>query len=206
MNEILDIIKRRRSVRTYLPDQIKQEEIEKILEAGIYAPTGHNDQPWHFTIIQDKELINHINNETKKHMAHTTVEWIAKMGKNDAYHVFHNAPTVIIVCGKKNATTPLIDCSAAVQNMLLTAESIDIGSCWIGLAKFFFQDPRNIKKMNISQFFQTRIDNSYLHENVSKLRIPDGYEPYFAVTLGYKAYSKDVNAPERRSNVINYIN
>lgn len=55
MNEVLKAIRNRRSVRTYLPTQIKQEDLDLIIESGIYAPSGHNDQPWHFTVIQNKE-------------------------------------------------------------------------------------------------------------------------------------------------------
>lgn len=121
--------------------------------------------------------------EIKKVMASLPVDWIAKMGKSERLHVFYRAPTVIMVSAKKEgAATPLIDCSAAVQNILLVAESLGIGSCWIGFAKFFFQDPENLKK----------------------LEIPEGYEPHFAVSLGYKT-SVDKVVPERNKNVVNYI-
>ncbi len=55
MNPVLETIKSRRSVRKYQSRQIKDEELEKILEAAIYAPSGHNDQSWHFTIIHKKK-------------------------------------------------------------------------------------------------------------------------------------------------------
>lgn len=60
MNEVLKTLK---SIRAYLPDQIPDEDLQAILEAGIYAPTAHNDQPWHFTIIQNKEKLQYIQNE-----------------------------------------------------------------------------------------------------------------------------------------------
>ncbi|MGA2676967.1 MAG: nitroreductase family protein [Methanobacterium sp.] len=202
MSIVIETIKSRRSIRKFLSDQIKQEELDTIIEAGIYAPTGHNDQPWHFTVIQNKELIDHINNEAKKNMVKAPIEFISNMGKSDKLHIFHGAPTVIVISGKKDATTPLIDCSAAVQNILLAAESFNIGSCWIGLAKFFFQNPGNAEELD--NFFQTNIDDKFVPGSVEKLSIPEGYEPYFAVTLGYKA-SKDIPTPKRRSDVINYI-
>ncbi|MBI5679728.1 MAG: nitroreductase family protein [Methanobacterium sp.] len=198
MNKVLENIKSRRSIRKYLPEQIKDEELEIILESAIYAPTGHNDQPWHFTVIQNKEFIDKINVESKKVMAEIPVEWISKMGKAEHLHILYNAPTVVVVSGKEDATTPFADCCAAIQNMLLAAESIDIGSCWIGLARFFFENP----------------------ENVENLGIPEGYKPYYAVTLGYKAVeisnfdaskseisngSTNNRAPERNKNVVNYI-
>ena len=182
MNEVLETIKSRRSIRKYSEEQIKDEEIDMILESAVYAPTGHNDQPWHFTVIQNKELIDEMSVESKKLMAESSVEWMVNMGKAENLHLFYNAPTVIVVSGKKDAVSPLVDCCAAIQNMLIAAESLDIGSCWIGLVKFFFEDP----------------------ENVAKFNLPENYEPYYAISFGYKG-SFNNKAPERNKNVVNYI-
>ena len=204
-NNVLETIKNRRSVRKYQNKQIKQEELDIILEASIYAPSGHNDQPWHFTVIQDKELIDHMNIETKKNMVNAPIDWLKNMGKNEKLHIYHNAPTVIVFSGRKNALAPLMDCSAAAQNMLLAAKSLNIGSCWVGLAKFFFQNPENTEKLDLASFFQTIIKDMYIPKNASKLSIPEGYEPYFAVTLGYPESTKEIPAPKRERDVANYI-
>jgi Nitroreductase len=204
-NNVLETIKSRRSIRKYQNEQIKQEELNIILEAGIYAPTGHNDQPWHFTVIQDKELIEYMNIETKKNMVNAPIDWLKNMGKNEKLHIYHSAPTVIVFSGRKNALAPLMDCSAAAQNMLLSAKSLNIGSCWVGLAKFFFQNPENAEKLDLASFFQTTIKDMYIPENASKLNIPQGYEPYFAVTLGYSESTKDIPAPKRERDVVDYI-
>ena len=182
MNQIIETIKNRRSVRQYSPEQIKDEELESILEAAIYAPTGHNDQPWHFTIVQNKDLINEINDGAKKVMKGMEMEWISKLGTVKEFNIFHRAPTALIISGKKDATTPIVDCAAAVQNILLAAESLDIGSCWIGFAKFFFLDPDNMKKFNI----------------------PEDHEVHFGVALGYKV-NENPQAPERNQKVYNYF-
>jgi nitroreductase len=182
MNHVLENIKNRRSVRQYKNEQIKGEEMDKILEAATYAPTGGNDQPWHFTILQNEDLINEINEGSKAVMREMDVEWIAQMGSTEEFNIFHRAPTVVIVSGRKDAVTPMVDCSAAVQNMLLAAESMDIGSCWIGFAKFFFENPENMKKFNI----------------------PENYEVHFGVSLGYKV-RENPQASERNKEVFNYF-
>jgi nitroreductase len=182
MGGVFETIKSRRSVRKYQDQQIKDEELEKILESAIYAPTGHNDQPWYFTIIQNNDLINEINEGAKEVMKGMDIEWIANMGRAENLHIFHRAPTIILVSGKKDATTPLVDCSAAVQNMLLAAESMDIGSCWIGFAKFHFINDENRKKFEI----------------------PAGYEVHFGVSLGYKV-RKNPKALKRNKNVFKYF-
>lgn len=182
MNDFINMIKSRRSIRSYLPEQIEEEELQAILEAGSWAPSAHNTQPWHFTVIQNEEFINYISNYSKKVMAESPVEWIAKFGRS-RQSIFYHAPTVVIVSGKKSEMfNPVADCSAAIQNMLLAAESLHIGSCWVGFAMFFF-------------------DNK---DEVEKLRLPEGYEPLYAVCLGYKSH-KIAWGPERKKDIITYI-
>lgn len=183
MNEVIDNIKKRRSIRSYKDEQIKEEELNAILEAGIYAPSGCNEQPWYFTVIQDKEFMVHINDKVKEGIKGCGIEFFEKMASNPNFNVYYNAPTLVIVSGKENAPTSLADCSAAIQNMLLAAESLNIGSVWLGLTSFCFDNPEEAKKLNI----------------------PEGYKPYFGVALGYKASDKQLTALPRKEGVVNYI-
>lgn len=188
MNEILKVIKERRSIRKYLPQQIKDEDLSLILEGATFAPSGHNAQPWHFTVIQNKELLDHLSNKTKEYMSKAETNWIIKMGTNEKYHLFHNAPTVIIVSGLKDTNkelpySPMADCSAAIQNMLLVAQSLGIASCWVGLTTFLFEHEEDYKQLNI----------------------PEDYTPLFAIPLGYSAITKEITPLERRENIVNYI-
>ena len=181
MKDIFDVINNRRSVRSYKKEQLKDEEIEKILAAGIMAPTARGEQPWYFTVIQDKKLLDEINDVALKNMASSDDEFlqaIAKSGRN----ILHNAPTVIVVSGKESGDYSQTDCSAAIENILLAAEGLDIGSCWIGLIKAYFQDS----------------------ESVNKLKIPSGYVPFYGVTLGYKAEDNQGNS-NRNKDVITWI-
>ncbi len=188
MNNILETIKERRSIRKYLPEQITDEELNLILEAAIYAPSGHNDQPWHFTVVQNKEILDDMNVKSKELMRNASTDWIVKMAENERYHIFHNAPTVIIVSGLETNNSelpycPMADCSAAVQNMLLTAQSLGVASCWVGLTTFLFENEEEVKKLNL----------------------PEGYKHQFVVTLGYSAMTKEVKAFPRKENVVTII-
>jgi len=182
MNSVIENIKKRRSIRKYLPTPLKDSELKAILEAGAYAPSAHNDQSWHFTAVRNKELIDRISVKSKEVMAAQDPDWVNDLGKNKKFHLFYNAPAVIIVSMRKDAMSPLVDCSAAIENMLLAAESLDIGSCWIGLVRYYFT----------------------LKEEMPRLKIPDGYEPCYAVTLGYKA-RRSSRALPRKEGAVNYI-
>ena len=185
MNEVIQNILDRRSVRVYSDEQIKQDDLDLILQSGLYSPSACNIQPWHFTVVQNKELIKELSVESKKEFADSDNEMFRKMANNESYDIFYNAPTIIIVSGDKGNYTSETDCAAASENMILAAESLGIGTCWIGLVAFLFRS----KKAN---------------EYIKKLQIPENYEPYYAITFGYKKYPNPKPQP-RRENTVNYI-
>ncbi len=185
MNTVLKTIKNRRSVRSYLPEQISRDELEAVLEAALWAPSGHNTQPWHFLIVQDKKKIDDMSSKTISLMKKSSVEWIRKLASREGYHLYHNAPTVIVISGRKSADPllfPIADCSAAIQNMLLAAESLNIGTCWIGLSKFLFDIP----------------------EEVKTLSLPAEYHPVYSVAMGYKKGPLSSSGPARKEGTVGW--
>jgi nitroreductase len=172
MNEAMRVIKSRRSVRAFLSDQIKDEELKTILEAGVYAPSGQNTQPWFFTVLQNQVLIDKVN------------DWIideAKYVANPkARAIFRRAPTVVIVSGDKADPLARENCSCAAQNMMLAAESVGLGSCWICYVGYL------ANRENLETAYRPA------------LRIPAGYAPLFGLTFGYKSGSSDPLHPRRK--------
>lgn len=185
MNGTLKDIRNRRSTRGFLQEQIKDEEVQAILEAGIYAPSATNKQPWHFTVVQNKELLDRLNNSFKKAAIKSDNEYISRVGKNEKFHVFYNSPTVILVSGDENNYYATVDCAIATENMLLAAESLKVGSCWIGF---------------IAYLLNSEEGTAYIKE----LGIPEGFKQFHAVALGYKRINV-TNAPTRKENTVNYI-
>lgn len=183
MNETLIVIKTRKSVRKYKKDQLSHEEVEKIVNAGMEAPSGHNSQPVYYTVIQNRELLDRIDEITKGEMAKSEVDWIQKFGSHPRYKVLHNAPTVIFVSTKGECYSPVEDASAAIENMLLAATSMGIGSVWIGLINHFLKLP----------------------ESIDMLQIPDGHTARYAVCFGYEDPEKMATKPARRRDVVHWI-
>jgi nitroreductase len=182
MNDVIKTILSRRSVRAYTDKQLSQEDLDLILEAGRYAPTAHNEQPWHFTVVQNKALLDEINASSKAVMAKKDDEWLRMMGRDPAAHLTYNAPTVIFVSAKSDAIGMQTDTCAAVENMMLAAESLGIGSVWVGLLWFFLD----------------------LEEAPVKLQLPEGFKPCHGVAFGYASGPK-LPAPLRNPNVVTYI-
>jgi len=113
--DILEVIKTRRSIREYKPDPISEEEINKILEAGRWAPSASNRQPWRFIVLRSME--------TKKKLA-DTLTWGGFLSQ---------APLgIAVVVNPRASNHPVEDGAAATQNMLLEAHSLGLGACWIG--------------------------------------------------------------------------
>ncbi len=108
----------RRSVRLYDSKPLETESLNKIIQSAIWAPSGKNGQPWKFKVITEKNII----------------EEISKLSANSRW--LKTAPCLIIVYLDKMCSYHYIkdvqSCGAAIQNMLLTAHEIGIGSCWIG--------------------------------------------------------------------------
>ena len=118
--QMLSLIKTRRSVRKYKDQPISDSDLKKILEAGRWAPSGANLQPWRFIVIQDKALIKQIGE-------------FCYFSLIKSRHV-SEAATVIIICGDSRTmgNTWEKDCMIAGTNMTLMAAALEIGSCWIG--------------------------------------------------------------------------
>ena len=123
MNEVLNNILTRRSVRKFKPEQIKDEELDQILQAGIYAPSGMNKQSWQFTVIQNKEKIESLAKVIRQ-----------SLGRDENYN-FYSPATLILLSNDKDNSNGLADCSCALENIFLMANSLGIGSCCINQLK-----------------------------------------------------------------------
>lgn len=183
-NQTLETIKRRRSVRSFKNIQLKDEELHSILDAALLAPYAEEGSR-HFTVIQNRELIERLNYEAKETAVQMGMPGLFELGRDDCFHCLYHAQTAIIVSGNEKTAGPESDCAAATQNILIAAESLGIGSCWVfyTLLAFFSPTGEAMKK---------------------ELQIPDGFKPFTSIALGYK--SEDVfTVPERRTDVITYI-
>ncbi|GKU23775.1 nitroreductase family protein [Clostridium folliculivorans] len=185
MSEAIKVLLNRRSTRVFKDEQIKDEELETILEAGKFAPSAINQQSWHFTVIQNKEVIDLLAETFKEVLLNSNQEAMVKRAQSANFKPYYNAPTLIIVSGDKSAVAPKADCGAATENLLLAAEAIGIGSCWLGSSDYIFNSPKAA-------------------ELKEKLGIPETHEPLYSAIFGYKANDNAKAAP-RKENTVNYI-
>lgn len=125
MNTMIEMIKQRRSCKKYKDEMIPKQDIEEIIEAGLYAPSGQGKQSAIIVAITDPK----------------TRDALSKMNA-DVMHAnidpFYGAPVVLVVLYDKSSRTGIYDGSCVMENLLLAAESKGIGACWIHRAKEVF--------------------------------------------------------------------
>ena len=186
MDDLLRLMKTRRSIRRYEEEDVSDELLEKLIEAARWSPSGDNGQPWRFIIVRDPE--------TKKALAKIaaegsgrrfTAEYLTgrmqerfeglkdpdkrekafrKLTSGEVSAFLANAPVIIVVCAKLDVWDVLIDSAMATQNMLLMAHSLGLGSCVVVAPVSDMRDDIKVMKL---------------------LKIPPGYKVAAPVAIGY---------------------
>ena len=170
-NEVLENIKTRRSIRKFKSDPIEKEVLDKIIEAGTYAPSGKNRQSAIIIAITNKEVLDKL--------AQINAE-VINLNKKTMY----DAPAVLVVLGNKDISTYVHDGCAVLENMLLAAHSLGVGSCWVHRAKEEFE-------------------TEYGKELLKSLNIEGNYEGIGHCLLGYPL--EEGHLFNRKDNYVYYI-
>lgn len=159
-NSVFETILHRRAIRRFDPKQIEEEALRQILEAGLYAPSAGGRQGVIFAVCQDRE-VNERLGRIKRANSHpkmaTSTSFVSREQPSIAddpnlKNAFYDAPTVITMFAPKDFLFSAEDCAAAAENMMLAADSLGIGSCYIGQGWTAFDDPYGqeiLKRWNI---------------------------------------------------------
>ncbi len=140
----------RRSTRKYLDKPVEQELLEKIIEAGRYAPSGGNSQSNHFIVIRDgriiKELVEMVEQAFSKmsfdENTYGSIRNSIIRSQKGGYVFCYNAPVLIVVANQKEYGNNQADCAVAIENMMLEANELDLGSCYINQLKWLNEDEK----------------------------------------------------------------
>lgn len=125
-NPVLENLKTRRAIRKYLPRQVEQEKLDLILEAGTYAPTGMGMQSPVIIAVQNPQAVQKL------------VQLNAKVMNSDS-NPYYGAPTILLVLASSERGTRVEDGSCVLENMMLAAHSLGLGSCWIHREREMFE-------------------------------------------------------------------
>ena len=172
--DMLEFIKSRRSTRKYKDIPVEQEKVEQVVEAGRYAPSGGNNQTTHFLVIQNKEVLDELAALVKQEFSkmevtpgmYKSMAGSIRASKGERYIYHYGAPVLIVTANKKEYGNNIADCSCALENMMLMANALDLGSCWIN----------QLKWLN---------ENEVILEYLRKLGLHEDERVYGAVSIGY---------------------
>ena len=171
MGETLQVIRSRRSCRSYKPEFIEEDKLGKIIEAGTYAASGMGKQAPIIIAVTDKKLRDEIAAMNAK-----------VMGQKEDFDPFYGAPEILIVLADKSVATHVYDGSLVLGNMMLAAEDLGVASCWIHRAKEEFESERG-------------------KEILKSLGITGDYEGIGHLAIGYAAAPARKAAPRKEGYV-----
>lgn len=148
-NEIMETILHRRAIRRFAEKQIEEDVLQHILQAGLYAPSAGGRQGVLFAVCQNKEVnerLGKIKRGNSNPRMATATSYVSKEQPSIAddptlKNAFYDAPTVITLFAPKNFLFAAEDCAVAAENMMLVADSLGVGSCYIGQGWTAFADP-----------------------------------------------------------------
>lgn len=199
-NEVISCIKTRRSIRNYSERNLPKEIIEEIINAGKYAPSAEDRQPWRFIVITKREFIKKLSEEVKRQIEkvlknkrkwkkkfnelndNRMILFLSAVAKSKRDSIFFDAPAVIFIVTDEMMFNDE-SCACCAQNMMLSAWSMGIGSCWIGFARFL------------------ELNNEIMKE----IGIPEGYHISACLTFGYPEKIPKPSMRKPTADVIKWI-
>lgn len=181
---ILDNILTRRSIRKYTTQQVSESQLDTIMKAAIYAPSALNKQPWEMRVVQNPDILKEINQRFLNFAEGKQFQGSAARYREPGFSIFHGSPTLIVIGGDKNNAIAKMDIGIAMQNILLSAHSLGLGTCPLGTLTNVLNQPENADILKL-------------------LNIPEDYEIGICISLGYPA--ENPPAPVRYAEKVKII-
>lgn len=137
--EVLEAILTRRSIRRYSDKMPDKAQIEKVIEAGRYAPSGSNSQSTHFMVFTEKNILSKLAEVVKSEFSkmevredtYVSLKNSINASKTGNYIFHYNAPVLVVVANKKGYGNAMADSACALENMMIAGNALDLGTCWI---------------------------------------------------------------------------
>ena len=133
-------IRARRAVREYTTEPIDEATLHRLIDAAIQAPSAVNEQPWLFSVVQDKIILGRISSAARILALATPPVGMASHHVKEIlddpdFDVLYHAPALIVISSKTNGRWAIENCALAAENLMLAARSAGLGTCWIGFAQ-----------------------------------------------------------------------
>lgn len=195
--DALHVIATRHSTRKFKQDMVPAKVLDKVIEAGRRAPSGKSKNQNHFLVIRDAAVLARLVELVQGEFAkmeitpenEANIGGAIKLSKKGGYVFKYNAPILIVVANKKDYGNNMADACAAMENMLLAANALDLGACWINQLRWLQDNPVLL---------------DYLHE----LGMAEDEWVFGSISLGYADMPDGLpnrNIVNIRGNEVTYI-
>lgn len=181
---IIDNILTRRSIRKYKEKQVSRAQIDTIMKSAIFAPSALNKQPWEVRVVQNPKILKEINQRFLNFAQGKEFQGSAAHYREPGFSIFHNAPTLIVIARDKENKNSSLDSGIILQNILLSAHAIELGTCPLGT-------------------LVPILNNADNKDILGLLNIPEGYEVAINISLGYP--DETPAAPKRFAEKVKII-
>ena len=193
----LDAILTRRSTRKFQQKPVELEKLQKIVEAGRFAPTGGNCQSNHFFVISNPDVLKKLVELVQSAFAamelredlYKSLQNSIRLSQKGNYVFDYNAPALVVVACQKDYGNNMADVACALENMMVAANELDLGSCYINQLKWLNEDP------SLLAYFKT-------------LGLKDSERIYGSVAIGYADTESGLpnrNVTERTGNEVVFV-
>ena len=195
--EALEAILTRRSTRKFKSDAVEEKKLDQILQAARQAPSGGNNQTSHFLVIRNRNVLRKLIGMTEAAFAgmeiaedtYASLKHAITASKRGGYVFCYNAPVLIAVANRRDYGNNMADCACAIENMMVAANALDLGSCWINQLRWLNEEPA-------------------LVEYLQSLGMKEDERIYGAVIIGYPATESGLpnrNLMAQKGNEVTFI-
>ena len=182
MNQTVEMIKNRASIRKFTDELLTREERQALVDAALSAPSGANLQNWHFSFVEDKKVVNEIETYLVDRVMAGDNDFIKQLIESRGRKIFFNAAVVVFISTKDGGS--LVDAGVSIENIVLAAESMGLGSCILGGCRDAFNLERGDYFKKLVQF-------------------PEGYEFAVGAAIGHPAM--EATPHERLEEKVTFI-
>jgi len=165
---VMDALYHRHAVRSYEPRKVDENTVRMLIDAAVQAPSAMNLQPWAFAVVLERKILDSISERAKTHLVRTIApssplaQHLDNL-RDPAFNIFYDAPAMIVICATSSAAGATEDCALAAQNLMLAAHAHGLGTCWVGFARPWLNEP----------------------DGKAALKIPGSYIPVAPIIVGY---------------------
>ncbi len=189
MQDLLEAMKTRRSVRSYTAEPLRKGELEELINLAVLAPSAMNAQPWAFTVVTSAPALNRLDaiataflrTPEMQKMLESRTGMVERIN-DPAYSIFYGAPALIAISADPQSPLAIADCHLAAENLFLAAHGMGLGTCYMGWLMLVRQDPA-VRDL---------------------LRLPEGHELMVAAIVGHPDVRPD-GPPKRNPPRIEWV-